>query len=88
MVRARRRAFARTGALGSGSVLSGATRCGPRRLTPTGSARRRERKTALAALGEKVVIAPNASPDSLNNVQNVARRMASQRGWFLKGAAD
>jgi cysteine synthase len=42
-----------------------------------------DKRTALAAAGAEVVITPNAPPDSPNNFQNVARRLATERGWFL-----
>jgi cystathionine beta-synthase len=42
-----------------------------------------DKRTALAALGATVVITPNAPPDSPENFQNVARRLALERGWFL-----
>ena len=42
-----------------------------------------DKRTALAALGAKVVITPNAPPDSPDNFQVVARRMAQENGWFL-----
>ncbi len=42
-----------------------------------------DKRTALAALGAKVIITKNASPDSPENFQNVARRMAREEGWFL-----
>ena len=42
-----------------------------------------DKRAALAALGAQVVITPNAPPDSPDNFQNVARRMANEEGWFL-----
>lgn len=42
-----------------------------------------DKRKALAALGAKVVITPNAPPDSPENFQNVARRLAHEEGWFL-----
>jgi cysteine synthase len=42
-----------------------------------------DKRTALAALGAEVVMTPNAPPDSPDNFQNVARRLAQERGWFL-----
>lgn len=42
-----------------------------------------DKRVALAALGARVVVAPNAPPDSPDNFQNVARRMAREHGWFL-----
>jgi cysteine synthase len=42
-----------------------------------------DKRAALAAVGAEVVIVPNAPPSSPENFQNVARRMAEERGWFL-----
>jgi cysteine synthase len=42
-----------------------------------------DKRAALATLGAEVVITPNAPPDSPDNFQNVARRLAAERGWFL-----
>jgi cysteine synthase len=42
-----------------------------------------DKRTALASLGARVVITPNAPPDSPDNFQNVARRLAREEGWFL-----
>jgi cysteine synthase len=42
-----------------------------------------DKRTALASLGARVVITPNAPPDSPDNFQNVARRLAASEGWFL-----
>lgn len=42
-----------------------------------------DKRAALAAVGAEVVITPNAAPDHPDNFQNVARRLASERGWFL-----
>ena len=42
-----------------------------------------DKRAALAAVGARVVITPNAPPDSPDNFQNVARRMAATEGWFL-----
>jgi cysteine synthase len=42
-----------------------------------------DKRTALTAAGAKVVITPNAPPDSPDNFQNVARRMAEEERWFL-----
>jgi len=41
------------------------------------------KRTALAALGATVVITPNAPPRDPRNFQNVARRLAEERGWLL-----
>jgi cysteine synthase len=42
-----------------------------------------DKPIALAAAGARVVITPNAPPDSPDNFQTVARRMAAEEGWFL-----
>jgi cysteine synthase len=42
-----------------------------------------DKRRALAALGAVIHITPNAPPHDPNNFQNVARRMAAERGWFL-----
>src|SRR5262249_2518416 len=42
-----------------------------------------DKRAALAAVGAEVVIVPNAPPSSPDNFQNVARRLAGERGWFL-----
>ncbi len=42
-----------------------------------------DKRAALAALGAEVIITPNAPPASPDNFQNVARRLAAERGWFL-----
>ena len=45
-----------------------------------------DKRAALASLGARVVITPNAPPDSPDNFQNVARRLAREHadeGWFL-----
>jgi cysteine synthase len=42
-----------------------------------------DKRSALVALGAEVVITPNAPPDSPDHFQNVARRLAGSRGWFL-----
>ena len=42
-----------------------------------------DKRMALAAVGAEVVITPNAAPDHPDNFQNVARRLAAERGWFL-----
>jgi cysteine synthase len=42
-----------------------------------------EKRQALAALGAEVIVTKNAPPDSPDNFQNVARRLAAERGWFL-----
>ena len=42
-----------------------------------------DKRAALAALGARVIITPNAPPSSPDNFQNVARRLADENGWFL-----
>lgn len=42
-----------------------------------------DKRTALASVGAKVIVTPNAPPDSPENFQNVARRLAEENGWFL-----
>ena len=42
-----------------------------------------DKRSALAALGAEVIIAPNAPPSSPDNFRNVARQMAEEHGWFL-----
>jgi cysteine synthase len=42
-----------------------------------------DKRRALAALGAEVVVTPNAPPHDSRNFQNVARRLAAERGWFL-----
>ncbi len=42
-----------------------------------------DKRQALAAAGARVVVTPNAAPDHPDNFQNVARRLAEERGWFL-----
>jgi cysteine synthase len=42
-----------------------------------------DKRSALAALGATVLIAPNAPPNDPSNFQNVARRLASENCWFL-----
>ncbi len=42
-----------------------------------------DKRVALASLGAKVVITPNAPPSSPDNFRNVAKRMAEENGWFL-----
>ncbi len=43
----------------------------------------RDKRQALAALGARLIITPNAPPHDSNNFQNVARRLAEDNGWFL-----
>ncbi len=42
-----------------------------------------DKRAALAAFGAEVIITKNAPPDDPDNFQNVARRLAEERGWFL-----
>lgn len=42
-----------------------------------------DKRTALTALGAKVVVTPNAPPSNPENFRNVAKRMAEENGWFL-----
>src|SRR4051812_37895347 len=42
-----------------------------------------DKRAALAALGAEVIVTPNAPPSHPDNFQNVARRLAAERGWFL-----
>jgi cysteine synthase len=42
-----------------------------------------DKRRALAAVGARVIVTPNAPPDSPDNFQNVARRLAHDEGWFL-----
>lgn len=42
-----------------------------------------DKRVALASLGAKVVITPNAPPSSPDNFRNVAKRMAEEHGWYL-----
>ncbi len=42
-----------------------------------------DKRAALAALGAEVIVVPNAPPSSPDNFQQVARRLAAERGWFL-----
>lgn len=42
-----------------------------------------DKRQALAALGARVVVVPNAKPDDPGHFQHVARRMALENGWFL-----
>lgn len=42
-----------------------------------------DKRVALAAVGAKVMVTPNAPPASPDNFQNVARRLAEENGWFL-----
>lgn len=42
-----------------------------------------DKRVVLAKLGARVIVTPNAPPDSPDNFQNVARRLAAEHGWFL-----
>lgn len=42
-----------------------------------------EKREALRCLGAQVVVTPNAPPHSPDNFQQVARRLATENGWFL-----
>jgi len=42
-----------------------------------------DKRVALAALGAQVIITKNAPPDSPDNFQSVAERLANENGWFL-----
>lgn len=42
-----------------------------------------DKRIALASLGAKVIVTPNAPPSSPDNFRNVARRLAAEHGWFL-----
>jgi cysteine synthase len=42
-----------------------------------------DKRAALRSLGAELVITPNAPPADPQNFQQVARRLAAERGWFL-----
>jgi cystathionine beta-synthase len=42
-----------------------------------------DKRVALSAVGAEVIITANAPPSSAENFQNVARRLAAERGWLL-----
>src|SRR6185369_702945 len=42
-----------------------------------------EKVDLLRAYGAEIIRTPNADPASSENFQNVARRLASENGWFL-----
>lgn len=42
-----------------------------------------DKRAALAILGARVIVTPNASPAHPDNFQNVARRLAVENGWYL-----
>lgn len=41
-----------------------------------------DKRAALAALGARVVMTPNAGPKDPENFKNVAARLAAENGWF------
>src|SRR5262245_27499354 len=41
-----------------------------------------DKRIALATLGARIVITPNAPPHDPKNFRNVARRLAEENGWF------
>lgn len=42
-----------------------------------------DKRLALASLGARVIVTPNAPPSSAENFRNVAMRLADEHGWFL-----
>ncbi|MDP2315903.1 MAG: cysteine synthase family protein [Pseudomonadota bacterium] len=42
-----------------------------------------DKRVALAALGARVIVTPNAPPSDPANFRNVAARLAVEHGWFL-----
>ena len=42
-----------------------------------------DKRSALATLGARIIITPNAPPSHAGNFQSVARRLAAENGWFL-----
>ncbi|MDO9280303.1 MAG: cysteine synthase family protein [Pseudomonadota bacterium] len=42
-----------------------------------------DKRVALAALGARVIVTPNAPPSHPDNFRNVAARLAVEHGWFL-----
>jgi cystathionine beta-synthase len=42
-----------------------------------------DKRRALRIVGAEVIVTPNAPPDSPDNFQHVARRLAAERGYFL-----
>jgi cysteine synthase len=42
-----------------------------------------DKRRALRSLGAELIITDNAPPDDPHNFQQVARRLATERGWFL-----
>jgi cystathionine beta-synthase len=41
-----------------------------------------DKRRSLRLLGVEVIVTPNAPPSHADNFQNVARRLAQERGWF------
>src|SRR5262249_8872129 len=46
------------------------------------------KRAGLPGLGAEVIVVPNVPPSSPDNFQNVARRLARERGWFLTEQFD
>lgn len=42
-----------------------------------------DKREALSQVGAEVIVTANAPPDDPRNFQQVARRLAAERGWFL-----
>ena len=42
-----------------------------------------DKRAALAAVGAEVIVTANAPPSSPDNFQNLAKRLAQERGWYL-----
>ncbi|MCC6876204.1 MAG: cysteine synthase family protein, partial [Sandaracinaceae bacterium] len=42
-----------------------------------------DKRLALASLGARVMVTPNAPPSSADNFRSVAMRLADEHGWFL-----
>jgi cysteine synthase len=42
-----------------------------------------DKRNALRAVGAEIIVTPNVSPSHEDNFQNVARRLAAERGWYL-----
>lgn len=73
---------ATAGNTGVGLALVAATR-GYRLVCVMPEKMSSDKRVALESLGAEVVITANAPPDSDQNFQNVARRLAGDNGWFL-----
>jgi cysteine synthase len=41
-----------------------------------------DKRVALASLGARVIVTPNAPPSSADNFRNVTDRLAAEHGWF------